>query len=250
MVRTGVGARMSQLDGAQVRALRLIRSQFPPGSMILDVGFGRGEFLEHLLRTGYEVVGTEVSREGVPGAWDRLAGKGSVRLYMTEDPGSVLERPDCTTCFQVLEHLEDPVSFLRSLPLGPALFSVPNKERWWVQLTRGRYESWDRPPNHLHRFDADSLRTLLLSGGYTNVSVLPLPVGYREVLQPIYSLFTCADSYSYGIRNRSSKLKALLTGAQYGVFPLTVLLALLLTRLNYQATNLLAYGVKREARDR
>src|SRR3990172_3174275 len=236
---------MSSLDEAQVQALRLIRRQFPPGSTILDIGFGRGKFLGSLLDLGYRTIGTEISQGRVSEVEDKLKRKGgSPHLYMVENLALVPELPDCTTCFQVLEHLKDPAAFLHSFPPGPAYFSVPNKKRWWVQITRGRYEFWDCPPNHLHRFDANSLKRVLESGGYTDIRIVGLSIVHREILQPIYSLLVHANSYSCGIRSEDSVLKPFLGAAQLLVWPFTTFLAALLNKFGYQATNLLGYGIK------
>ena len=78
---------------------------------------------------------------------------------------------DLVTAFQVLEHVADPAAFLRKIrtlvaPEGFVAIGVPNWRVW--SLLR---EPLDRPPNHLTRWSARSLRDALTRADFEVVRI-------------------------------------------------------------------------------
>jgi 2-polyprenyl-3-methyl-5-hydroxy-6-metoxy-1,4-benzoquinol methylase len=114
-----------------------------PGRL-LDVGCGTGGFLAAAQAKGWEVAGIDFDAVAVRAARERL-GVQSVEPWTLEEfierrPG---ERFDAVTAFEVLEHVDEPRSFLErcfdlTQPGGHFAVSVPFRDRWprWN-------EAWD-----------------------------------------------------------------------------------------------------------
>jgi 2-polyprenyl-3-methyl-5-hydroxy-6-metoxy-1,4-benzoquinol methylase len=131
---------------------------FPSASSaILDIGCSTGMFLRVLKDEGYmDLHGLDLSalhcdyvktQHGIPCAAsiDALAGKAF----------------DLITCYAVLEHTREPMSFLRDLmgllkPGGKMVILVPNY-RGFYRVLAGSSWVWLIPPVHLQYFGPDSL---------------------------------------------------------------------------------------------
>ena len=156
------------LFSAQQNALRWIESNRPFAS-VLDIGCGSGWFLARAKQAGCRVRGVEV---------------GSLPVRLLKQKGFEVEcgsieavpaewQPDVVTLFEVLEHLPDPGDFLarirRRFENSIFILSVPSPKRW----TKGRNhrDAADYPPNHLTRWNPESLRRVLARAGYSKVEV-------------------------------------------------------------------------------
>jgi len=136
------------------------------GRRLLDVGCGAGEFLCAAAGKGYEVWGVDFVEEKVEAARKR---RGLENVYaMSVDSMAEMfvgTGFDVATCFEVLEHLEDPAGFIRRLKgvLNPGAYialSVPNRNR-----TLAPFDREDGPPHHLTRWSLESLVSLLERNG-------------------------------------------------------------------------------------
>jgi 2-polyprenyl-3-methyl-5-hydroxy-6-metoxy-1,4-benzoquinol methylase len=145
------------------RELRLFRAYCPRGA-VLDVGCSTGAFLHQLRQrfpNEYAVTGTDVARA----ALDHAAGRGIevVRGAFPElDFGG--RHFDAITFWAVLEHLVDPLRFLRHAarllrPGGACFVLVPNLGSLAVRLAGPRYRYV--MPDHVNYFSAASLRQLI-----------------------------------------------------------------------------------------
>ncbi|HSS96731.1 MAG TPA: methyltransferase domain-containing protein, partial [Terriglobales bacterium] len=82
-------------------------------------------------------------------------------------------QPDVITLFEVLEHLPDPADFLTKIRKrfqnSIFILSVPSPKRW----TKGgtHRDAADYPPNHLTRWNTESLQRALSHAGYSKVEV-------------------------------------------------------------------------------
>lgn len=136
------------------------------GRRLLDVGCGAGEFLCAARDAGYEVWGVDFVAEKVEAARKRR-GLENVYVMSVDSLAAQLAGKgfDVVTCFEVLEHLEDPAGFIRSLKglLNPGAYlalSVPNRGR-----TLARFDGEDGPPHHLTRWSLKSIVSLLERNG-------------------------------------------------------------------------------------
>jgi 2-polyprenyl-3-methyl-5-hydroxy-6-metoxy-1,4-benzoquinol methylase len=145
------------------RVNTLIR--YHPGKKILDVGCGKGEFLQEANNAGFRVYGTDIAKP--------------IRSYLKKihipSFSSVSEVDDnsfdVVTIFDVIEHTPDPHRFISELcrvlkPGGILMVSTPNaaslsarflKESWWVF----------GPEGHYVLFTPESLKILLKQHGCT-----------------------------------------------------------------------------------
>ncbi|MGH7943577.1 MAG: methyltransferase domain-containing protein [Opitutaceae bacterium] len=118
----------SQSEGSGELAHLLRRYLGPPPKRLLDVGCGLGSYGRGLLADGYDWMGAEVNADDCT----ELARLG---LPHRQVDGRVLPFPDSSfdaaLCLEVLEHIEEPRSFLREIQrVAPRqlIVSVPNCE--------------------------------------------------------------------------------------------------------------------------
>jgi 2-polyprenyl-3-methyl-5-hydroxy-6-metoxy-1,4-benzoquinol methylase len=170
------------------RALALLAVPYPEGAEsvgfsvmylpavaegeVLDVGCGGGAFLERMRSLGWRVLGVEPDPRAVEVA--RAIRGLDVRAGTLEDQRFAADRFDAVTSSHVIEHVHDPLAFLRECgrvtkPGGRVVVVTPNVEslgrRWlgpsWIGLD---------PPRHLHLFTCATLRRLAQRAGLTVVT--------------------------------------------------------------------------------
>lgn len=122
---------------------------------VLDVGCGSGDFLKLLSERGVDAIGIEPSSSLVEIA--RSSGYQVIHDYVRPESLEALSLGGFT-CLQVLEHLESPVSFLRTLRQalihgGVGVIEVPSLEK----IIEGR-RFYDFFGDHLNYFNERSLR--------------------------------------------------------------------------------------------
>jgi 2-polyprenyl-3-methyl-5-hydroxy-6-metoxy-1,4-benzoquinol methylase len=170
------------------RAAYLLQRYSAKGRLV-DVGTGFGFFLSEMRKNGWEVSGVEISQRGMNYARNRLAL--DVFPGPLEKAGLPQNHFDAVTAFYVIEHLPDPVSFVkecyRILKVGGLLLvryphTTPIKNL--LRLLGIENRLYDLPA-HLSDFSPITIQRLLkrvgfdscehLIGGYT----LPESLGKR-----------------------------------------------------------------------
>jgi SAM-dependent methyltransferase len=137
--------------------------------VIGDIGAGFGLFLEELRKVlpDNNYIAIEPSVEMA----DICRKKGlEVKNMCLEDISGMEERFDLLTSFELLEHLFDPVSFLKKtysllLPEGHLLLTTLNGKGFDILLLWERSKSIV-PPHHLNFFNPTSIRCLLERLGF------------------------------------------------------------------------------------
>jgi 2-polyprenyl-3-methyl-5-hydroxy-6-metoxy-1,4-benzoquinol methylase len=131
--------------------------------LVVDVGCGGGLFLKMLRERGLPVLGLEMSEAAANSAWKR----NGVAVVCGDLSKSPIERGTCAvvTMFHVLEHLHDPVGYLRSardllLPDGRLVVQVPNASSWQFLMFGERWNGVD-VPRHLVNYRQHDLENLL-----------------------------------------------------------------------------------------
>jgi SAM-dependent methyltransferase len=185
------------------RLLARFAVQLPDRRGAVDVGTGDGAFLGELVRAGFkDVVGVEPSRAPVETADPAI--RPLIRQELFRPDSFAPESLSLVTCFQTIEHLEDPLSLCRTawraLKPGGILFVIGHNRRALSAKMLG-LKSPIFDIEHLQLFSKRSLRCMLQAAGFAEVNVgwvinryplsywlrlLPLPAGLkRGVLQAL-----------------------------------------------------------------
>src|ERR1700739_3586481 len=89
-------------------------------NLLLDVGSGQGDFLKLAASSHIagELVGFELSKAGAAISQAKLPGAAFIEADLLNPPERLREyagRADVAVCSEVIEHVDDPVGFLRSV---------------------------------------------------------------------------------------------------------------------------------------
>lgn len=178
-----------------------VRDRPGAGSRLLDIGCGDGHFLGWAKNFYAATTGAEIRKQAVDKARARY-NLSDVHLATLEQfyrkwLVSGRERFGVITLFDVLEHLEDPVTSIDMVrqmlePGGTLAITLPNRDRW-----PDFYRHADSPPNHLTRWNRRALsRFLRASGldvtkledfnesGYVTLRYTEAPLGTLSLLFP------------------------------------------------------------------
>ena len=143
------------------------------GGRLLEVGCAYGFFLDEAASRFAHRTGTDYS----PAALEKARGRAD-RLIL----GGTGELPpdelfDCIAVIHVIEHIYDPVGFLRALgrhlrPGGWLVLATPDMGSFWRPLMRYRWPFF-KIPEHVTFFDRGTLADLLRRSGFETVQSLP-----------------------------------------------------------------------------
>lgn len=169
-------ADLAKVNPAQTYRIELILEQLDrlrpivdggAADRILDIGSGPGDLLAAVSnrRPGAQLVGVELSAEGVRRAEAHVPGARFVQhdlLGADALPGDLRGWADMAVCSEVLEHVDDPVRFLRVAgellaPEGVLVVTVPGGPR----------TAFDRHIGHRRHYRPSSLRRLIDQSGLT-----------------------------------------------------------------------------------
>lgn len=151
--------------------LKEITPVIRPQGRWLDVGCANGVFVRESAALGAQAEGVELSSVAVDQA---------VAAGLPVKCGGLENVPDaaafdCITAFDVLEHVLDPLTFLQDIakrlkPGGHAALTMPDKSSIFAKLMGSRWWFYI-PEEHLHYFDHDIIRKLMLKVGLEPVLV-------------------------------------------------------------------------------
>jgi len=166
-------SQLQQLWHINRQRLKWLQSIKPRGRL-LDVGCGRGYFLQHARSLGYEVEGIEISAMAAKYAQDKF---GLVVLIADlQKPGALdgIGHHDIITLWHVLEHFREPLPILRELrkclsPQGILGIEVPNLHSLKFMLSPAghRWMSGNHPRYHCSFFTARTLAKMLTQAGFS-----------------------------------------------------------------------------------
>jgi 2-polyprenyl-6-hydroxyphenyl methylase/3-demethylubiquinone-9 3-methyltransferase len=128
------------------------------GKTALDVGCGAGLLTEPLARLGAKVTGIDAAPEVIAVAREHASAQGLEIEYRTAAVEQVDGQFDLITCMEVVEHVADPVVFVKALakrlaPDGLLILSTPNATGWSKLMMITLAEGLGRIPKGTHDFD-------------------------------------------------------------------------------------------------
>jgi len=130
---------------------------------VLDVGCTTGLFLDEAALAGYETFGIELSEKNV-----KIAEKKGHDVFLGDlenyIKNSLNEKFSVITCFDVVEHIENPYGFMKLLSKcltsdGIIVLSTPNYSGV-VSKVLGKRDVFLTPPEHLNFFTLKGFLTL------------------------------------------------------------------------------------------
>ncbi|MFC1535512.1 class I SAM-dependent methyltransferase [Thermodesulfobacteriota bacterium] len=142
---------------------------------VLDVCCGYGFLADRMAKAGYQATGVDISRERIDLANARL--HGTFICSAIDDVFIAAHRNEfgTVTLFQALEHINDPVAFLRQLrelvsPGGLILIEVPNCDDELITYN-DHYNRFYWQRAHLSYFDAARLALVLRKAGIKEFTI-------------------------------------------------------------------------------
>ncbi len=163
----------------------------PSRASALDIGAGDGAFVEELLALGFtNIVGVEPSTAPIDAAKPEIRGYLHHGIFAADQFAK--ESFDLITCFQVIEHVWDPVKIasdaLALLKPGGMFFIVAHDRRALSARVMGT-KSPIFDIEHLQLFDKTTGATLLRKSGFDSITVSSVqnkyPVDYWLKLFPL-----------------------------------------------------------------
>lgn len=142
---------------------------------LLEIGCGDGDFLVEAEAAGFHVTGVEYAPAACAQARARLA-RGTIVCGELETAGLDAAQFDRCVLSDVIEHVRDPLAFLREIhrllkPGGVIFIATPSLASWSARLLR---EDWmEFKPEHLTYFDPKTLETALFRTGFHQVLARP-----------------------------------------------------------------------------
>lgn len=141
--------------------------------LLLDLGCGKGWFLEAARERGWQVRGLELCPEVAKETEERIG----AQIYRGSifDVGLPEETFDVVTMLDTIEHLETPVEALRIChrilkPGGVLMLTTPNLRGLGCRMLGSRaYAVW--PDEHIVYFGPSSIRRALISARFDRVNV-------------------------------------------------------------------------------
>ena len=178
------------------RLLQNLAQRGLTGGDLLEIGCGYGFLLDEAQPFFKRRVGTEFSSEGA----ERARKTGAEVFVGGVEQLSSDTKFDCVIGTQVIEHVYDPLSFVRQLadhtsPGGHIVLATPDIGGALRKLT-GRYWPSFKVPEHVLYFDFRTLELVMRRAGLENIRRLPYPHAFP--LSLIASKFRVALPASLG----------------------------------------------------
>jgi len=187
--------------------LKLIKKLYPEQYLsykIIDVGCGTGGFLEYLKKHNFICYGFDASQAQVKYANNSnlpVDAAVSADEYIYKNP-KYINNFNITTLWDVLEHIRDPESFLKTLHIllvknGLLYISVPSsgghvwkKPLYLLFKKKYSFDPWE----HVFFYNRKSLTMLLKKCGFTVIwagetPCYERPKNIKEILRRIFFLF-------------------------------------------------------------
>jgi SAM-dependent methyltransferase len=176
--RFNPGRRAKEIwDAGRLQLIARHRDEARRPGRLLEIGCAYGFFLLAAQRLGFEATGIEYSRSAAERA--RGATGLEIRQGAIDDVPLPDEHFDVVCFWDVIEHVEDPLVFMRKLARatrrnGVIAFSCPNFASWPAGILRARW--WTlRPEQHIWQFTPATIRQLMRDVGLQEIAIVTDP---------------------------------------------------------------------------
>lgn len=162
-------------DWEQIRHLEMAGTKDIRGKRIMDVGCGAGSFLDFFSGVAEKIYAIEPHEVYKKYLSDKGYQAYSYASDLVKEKGSII---DNAYCFSVIEHIEDPLSFLRDIHAtlrdgGSLTLSTPNTRDLLIDLLPEEYQPFYFRKVHEWYFEENSLRYLFEKVGFKEVEIRP-----------------------------------------------------------------------------
>jgi len=157
-----------------IRRADLVRKITPRGGNILELGPGHGFFLKMMKKKGYKVIGIDISKDKRK-IVKKVANIKVLNININEQIPDIGPF-DTIVFFHVLEHISDPVNFLKNCKKllkskGKIVAEVPNCDDFQLKLNKAYTEFfWTRA--HINYFSPKTLKKVFQKSGLNNIKIL------------------------------------------------------------------------------
>jgi ubiquinone/menaquinone biosynthesis C-methylase UbiE len=131
----------------------IVTKQKIPSGKLADVGCGIGFFLSIASKGGFETRGIDLSKDAIKYAKEKFGL--NVQQGTLEDISLPADHFDVVTCWEVVEHLDDPIKFLNEIKRilkkdGLLFISTPNVESIYARLLKNNWHGFNMPQHQYH----------------------------------------------------------------------------------------------------
>jgi SAM-dependent methyltransferase len=153
---------------------------------ILDVGCGRGEFLEEAQKIGWNVIGSEYSETAVKILKEKKIPtiSGDIVEYLTDKYFDVI------VSIEVIEHLRTPLQNIEKMfsllrPGGLLFLTTPNRKSLTGLIIKSRWRVFEYP-EHLFYFSIGSMEKLLIKVGFREIKIITTGISPTAIKNGIF----------------------------------------------------------------
>jgi 2-polyprenyl-3-methyl-5-hydroxy-6-metoxy-1,4-benzoquinol methylase len=156
----------------------LVRKMYGRETGVLaDIGSGTGYFASHMKGKGWNVMGIELNEKARQYSISRF---GLNAVSPSEVSGIKAGIIDCVTLWHVLEHLYDPILWLKEIKRilkddGKCIIALPNIKSADAEWFGNEWAALD-VPRHLWHFSPTTLTAFINGQGLTCTKVIPMPL--------------------------------------------------------------------------
>jgi 2-polyprenyl-3-methyl-5-hydroxy-6-metoxy-1,4-benzoquinol methylase len=149
------------------RRWKLVQKITPKNGKILEIGSGHGFFVEMMHKNDFDITGIEISKE--KRTMSKKVTKAKILDIDINFQMPNLGNLDVVVMFHVLEHIADPIIFLKKIrkllkPNGKIVIEVPNCDDFQLELNKAYREFyWQRA--HIHYFTPKILKKICTLAG-------------------------------------------------------------------------------------